>query len=155
MMTWPVWYRSDGASPHGNLVCRTRWEVGENKKIRKLCRKYLIPRRRAWSRLRARSRQDIIICKVESTKCASQLCASLATVDRLTGRDEESGGVAPSPDRRVMAEQSAHPGPSLEFLWSFFGGGHGDQVHFTVHAESASTSATRQHDACEDASALR
>lgn len=29
-----------------------------------------------------------------------------------------------------MAEQSGHPGPSLEFLWSFFGGGEGDEKYY-------------------------
>lgn len=29
MMTWRVWYRSDGMSPHDDLSCSTRWKVGE------------------------------------------------------------------------------------------------------------------------------
>lgn len=29
MMTWRVWYRSDGASPHDDFSCSAWWKVGE------------------------------------------------------------------------------------------------------------------------------
>lgn len=30
MMTWRVWYRSDGASPHDDLSCSAGWKLGED-----------------------------------------------------------------------------------------------------------------------------
>lgn len=57
---------------------------------------------------------------------------------------KESGRVVPPPGRRVMAEQSVHLGPSLEFLWSFFGGGEGGRERLIVRGESASTRAMRR-----------